>query len=114
MRKLISRAALVSGAVLGVLALGGGVAAAAPAAGSTTDVAAFATCTYAVRYDGLAVRENPSPDSVARKTKAYGSIVTGPCVSSQHSSGEWYTAVHCACATDGEGWMRTSYLDRIS
>jgi hypothetical protein len=114
--KRLAQSAAAVGAVAAVFALTGGVA---NAATPRADVAAAANvavpaCAYVVRYDGLAVRENPSPDSVARKTKPYGSIVNGPCVNHQHSSGEWYTAVFCDCATDGEGWMRTAYLDRVS
>ncbi|MEU0886166.1 hypothetical protein ABZ345_46980 [Lentzea sp. NPDC005914] len=93
--------------------LGGIVLPAASAAAATNDVG-IAACTYVVRYDGLAVRENPSPNSEVRKYKEYGSIVNGPCANHQHSSGEWYTAVYCSCATDGEGWMRTVYLDRVA
>ena len=105
--KGLARAALTAGVVAGVLMPGGGTAVAAP----STDVGTTALCTYTVYYDGLAVRENPSPNSVVRKFKAYGSKVSGPCMDYWHSDSEdLYEAVYCSCATDGIGWMRKLYL----
>lgn len=109
--KGLARAALTAGVVAGVLIPVGGTAVAAPSTGAST---AAAACSYIVMYDGLAVRENPSPNSVVRKYKAKGSKVTGPCARVVHEdSGEPYIGVDCSCATEGLGWMRARYLAAI-
>ncbi|HEY0640417.1 MAG TPA: hypothetical protein VGD67_22530 [Pseudonocardiaceae bacterium] len=81
----------------------------APAAAGT--VTPTSTCYYNVVVDQTAVRENPDTNSVVRKYKYRGELVTGPCQRVLDTeSGVYFTAVNCSCATDGIGWIRSSHL----
>jgi hypothetical protein len=82
-----------------------GVATASPAQ-------ANGPCRYQVAASSAYLRENPDTDSVVRKTKYRGDIVTGPCDQELDTeSGVLFTAIDCSCASDLIGWIRTSQLD---
>jgi hypothetical protein len=74
-----------------------------------------ASCVYRVIYGGAApVRENPDTNSVIRKHKYYGEIVTSGCAPFYDpESGVVFVEVNCGCASDGQGWMRRSYLEYL-
>jgi hypothetical protein len=85
---------LMLGAVVGV-----GVAL-APAA------LANGPCNYSTT-DSAYVRENPSINSVVRKTVPAHYFVTGPapCGSRTGTDGRQWVPVDCACATNQIGWI---------
>ncbi|MFB6718895.1 hypothetical protein ACFCV3_01995 [Kribbella sp. NPDC056345] len=79
---------------------------AAPTAGAA-EAGVTATCGYRVVWDSSAVKENPWPTAEILKWKHEGDLVTGPCKTVFNEvSGTTWTAVHCTCADDDEGWMR--------
>ena len=92
-------------------AVGGSVAAAAPAS-------ANGTCGWRVNSEAQ-VRENPSINSVVRKTKYPGEVVTGGrqfCFEVRDSEGRFWHEVDCTCATDGYGyiiWYKLRQLDHV-
>lgn len=101
-------------ATVGALGLTGLALTAFSSLGVATAPAAQANgpCSYVVVVSAAAVRENPDTDSVNRKTKHYGNVVTGPCINSYDTEGGvWFTAVDCSCATDNIGWIRSAQLD---
>jgi hypothetical protein len=96
MRKMRSALACL---VLAGGGLVGGVAAATPAAA--------ANCSWLV-LESAQVRENPSINSVVRKTKERGDIVTGSrsfCNPVIGTDGRYWHEVNCGCATDGLGYI---------
>jgi hypothetical protein len=64
-----------------------------------------------LRHDAV-VRENPDTDSVVRKQKYRGDIITFPCsapaIVLDIESNVSFVSVECSCATDGVGWIRQS------
>jgi hypothetical protein len=92
---------LVAGAVLAAGSVGVGVAT-APAA------SANGPCAYET-IDAAQVRENPSINSVVRKTVPAWYVVTGPaspfCVSQTGTDGRQWVPVDCSCATDQIGFI---------
>jgi hypothetical protein len=88
-----------------VLAAGGLVTgvAAAPAA------SANGPCGF-VTTDSAQVHENPSINSVVRKTVPKNYVVTGPnwyqfCNGTWGTDGRYWQQVDCSCATDGVGFI---------
>lgn len=62
-------------------------------------------CWYMVT-DTTYVRENPTLNSVVRKTKYYSEVVIGYCdYYVWGTDGRYWKQVECGCATDGEGWI---------
>jgi hypothetical protein len=77
-------------------------------AGVATAPAASANgpCNYGT-LDSAYVRENPSINSVVRKTvpARYGVTGPAPCGSRTGTDGRQWVPVDCGCATDGIGWI---------
>jgi len=96
-----------------VLAFGGlsaGVAT-APAA------AANGPCTWRT-LEAAQVRENPSINSVVRKTVPARYVVTGPtlpfCTSATGTDGRQWVPVDCRCARDDIGWIIANKLEYLT
>jgi hypothetical protein len=100
-RILVTTALAFSGITVGAMV-------AAPTAGASG-------CSYEVIAEAQ-VRETPSINSVVRKTKPVGSIVTGPlpCYPQYGTDGRLWTAVDCSCATDGIGWIIAHKLYKLT
>jgi hypothetical protein len=81
------------------------------AAGVSVAVAPAASangpCTYVSNNENVYVRENPSINSVVRKTVPPHYQMSGPtpCGGRTGSDGRTWFAVDCGCATDGVGWV---------
>ena len=109
MRRL--RSALACLVLAGGTAVGGSVATAAPAS-------ANGTCGWVVLEEAQ-VRETPSINSVVRKTKYKGDVVTGGqrfCNAVHGTDGRSWHEVDCTCATDGYGyiiWYKLRQLDHV-
>ncbi len=78
--------------------------------------AANGPCVYHTK-EAAEVWENPSINSVVRKTVPKGHRVTGPvawngCVSTTGSDGRQWMAVDCTCATQGHGYIIATNWDR--
>ncbi|MFC4493747.1 hypothetical protein ACFPA8_06300 [Streptomyces ovatisporus] len=83
-----------------------GVAAAAP-----NSVASAEYCPiYETLEEDAVVRENPDTNSVVRKEKRAGDLISFPCEGPvavlDPESGVSFVPVECGCAADGEGWIR--------
>lgn len=73
----------------------------------TAAPASAATCTW-VTNDSAQVRENPSINSVVRKTVPAGYVVNGGrdfCAPVTGTDGRSWHEVYCGCATDGFGYI---------
>jgi hypothetical protein len=84
-----------------------GVATAAPASATP--------CGWRV-VEEAQVRENPSINSVVRKTKYPGEIVTGPqphCFAVTGTDNRKWVEVFCSCATDGLGYIIETKLYQL-
>ena len=106
MRRL--RSALACLVLAGGTAVGGSVATAAPAS-------ANGTCGWKVNSEAQ-IRENPSINSVVRKTKYPGEVVTDGrqfCLEVRDSAGRFWHEVDCTCATDGYGYIIAWKLDKL-
>ena len=104
MRRMRSALAVL---VLGSGTLVGGALAAAPASA--------ASCGWRV-VETAQVRETPSINSVVRKTKYPGEIVTGPqpfCFPITGTDDRKRDPVYCSCATDGIGYILDSKLYQL-
>ena len=100
-------AALALAASAGVVTLTAAPAtAAAPASAISAAPSAAAACDIFEVTETAYVRENPSDNSVVRKTKQAGDRVTN-CWGAHAGpiGGDDWTAVACDCATDGQGWI---------
>jgi hypothetical protein len=87
---------------------------AAPAPAVSVHPNGAQACDIYVVTENAYVRENPSSNSVVRKTKYAGEQVTD--CSGAHASepgGEQWTAVDCSCATDGIGWIISRKLSWV-
>jgi hypothetical protein len=101
------RAALAA-AVMAAATFGVTLAVAPPAS-------ANGPCLYVTGNDNAYVRENPSGNSVVRKTVPPHYRMTGPtfCGYQGGWDGHLWVAVDCTCATDNVGWViasKVSYL----
>lgn len=72
-------------------------------------------CQYVTGPDNAYVRENPTGNSVVRKTVPPHYRMTGPqfCGYQGGWDGRLWVAVDCTCATDNVGWViaeKVSYL----
>lgn len=86
----------------------GGVATATPASA--------AVCHW-LTLDEAQVRENPSINSVVRKTVPANYVVGGGrafCAPVTGTDGRAWHEVYCACATDGYGYIIANKLYRLS
>ncbi|TWP51330.1 hypothetical protein FKR81_17130 [Lentzea tibetensis] len=93
--RLVTATALTTGAISALFAIG-----ASPASAAGCDVFVVTENAY--------VRENPSEDSVVRKTKYAGEEVRS-CFGSHGGDLHW-TPVNCSCASDGVGYIVTRKL----
>lgn len=90
--------------ILACLVLAGGGVAGSVA---TAAPASAGVCGWRVLEEAQ-VRENPSINSVVRKTKHPGDIVTGSqpfCNPVWGTDGRQWHEVECSCATDGYGYI---------
>lgn len=77
--------------------------------------AANGPCNYVTNGEAAQVRENPTVDSVVRKTVPAHYRMTGPqfCGYQGGWDGRLWVAVDCTCATDQVGWVianKVTYL----